>query len=1160
MSKFKQFFVTHGRPILRALFVSVAALDRYSRYQSLLRRPIFPALLAAVVFSITGSAQTETGQIIGKVTDPQGAVIPGASVTVKSVDTGAARTADTNREGNYIVTNLQPGIYEVQVQAGGFATKTERVNVTVGSQVPLTTQLSVGPVTLGSIAVVAGGIVDVNTRNQEMSDVISTTQIRELPTLTRNPYDLVGLSGNVTPAGVSPAGSSVGFSNTRGVGHSINGQRASGTGILLDGGDNVDYFSSEVGQAVPLDSVQEFRVITSDFSAEYGRATGGIINVATKAGSNEFHGSAYEFYRGAALASNTFENNANSVPKGNFVRNQFGFSAGGPALKDKLFFFANPEWLRLRNTQEEINLVPTPEFLARTAPATQSFFNAFPLQTQINGPIFNVGDVTRELSLPDGTAFTSLPASLPAFGQVRYNLPSDIDGEIVPSATPQNSYNIVGRMDWNMNPRMQLYGRYAIASQDFFPGTGSFSPYQGFNTGENVFNQNMLLNLTYTFSPTLVSQSKFVFNRLNDSQPLGEQPLTPVLYMRTIPMSIGGFNIALPGYLPLTPGFSIPFGGPQNLYQFYQDFNYTRSNHTFRFGGSYIHIQDNRTFGAFENAVQTLGTNDSQALDNMVNGLTSSFQTAVNPQGKFPGETITLPVGQPNFSRSNRYNEFALYGNDTWRIKPRLSLNLGLRYDYFGVQHNKDPQLDSNFYYGPGATIQEQINRGQVLIAPDSPVGGLWEKDKNNFAPRLGIAWDIFGNGKTSLRGGYGISYERNFGNVTFNVLQNPPAYAVVSITAGATPGFPAGSLPVTTNNLGPLQTTGTEVLLPPASLRQVAQNIGTAYAHFWSASLQHEVMPDMVASINYTGSAGRNLYSIENTNQPGSGAVYLGDSDPTSRLNNQYTGINTRGKTGKSNYNAMVLELASNQLSNLGLQFTSRYTYSHSLDNLSTTFSESANNFNLGLLDPFNPTLDYGSSDFDVRHRFANSFNWEVPSKWFNNNKVLKQVLGGWQLTGILVFQTGTPFTVFDCTNQGTTENACPRLVPTAPLAFSQPNTPPSDPNIPNRFVFINLADQTPGTYINPITGNSDFGPYPSNMTSRNAFRGPGYWNIDTGIYKNFRIKERYDLQFRSEFYNFFNNSNLFIRGEEAEINTGFVPAFRSGRRAIQLAMKFIF
>ncbi|HKX27816.1 MAG TPA: carboxypeptidase regulatory-like domain-containing protein, partial [Blastocatellia bacterium] len=303
-------------------------------------RLIPPALLASAIFSVVALAQTETGQIIGKVTDQSGAVIAGATVTIKSTTTGAERTLTVNSEGIYTVPNLQPGLYDVQVRAHGFTPRSQQVNVTVGSQVSFTTELSVGPVTGGTVEVIAAGGVEVNTRNQDLSSVITTQQLRELPTITRNPYDLVTLAGNVTPAGVSPAGTSTGFSNTRGVGYSINGQRASGTSILLDGGDNIDYFTSAAGQSVPLDSVQEFRVVTSNFLPEYGRATGGVINVATKSGSNEYHGSAYEFYRGAALAANSFENNANGLPKGNFVRNQFGFSAGGPVLKDRLLFFA----------------------------------------------------------------------------------------------------------------------------------------------------------------------------------------------------------------------------------------------------------------------------------------------------------------------------------------------------------------------------------------------------------------------------------------------------------------------------------------------------------------------------------------------------------------------------------------------------------------------------------------------------------------------------------------------------------------------------------------------------------------------------------------------------------------------------------------------------
>jgi hypothetical protein len=1116
-------------------------------------------LLAAASFSITVLAQTETGQMVGRVIDPQGGVIRGGSVTVKSLKTGVERTVTTNQEGVYIVSNLQPGLYNVEIQAQGFAAKTQQVNVTVGSQVSFTTQLSLGAVVGGEVTIIAGGGVVVNTRHQELSDVVSANQVHELPTLTRNPYDLVSLSGNVSPAGVSAAGSSVGVSNTRGVGYSINGQRASGTGILLDGGDNVDYFTSGVGQSVPLDSVQEFRVVTSNFSAEYGRASGGIINVATKSGSNEFHGSAYEFYRGAALASNSFENNANSLPKGNFVRNQFGFSGGGPIIKDKLLFFSNVEWLRLRSTVEQINLVPTPQLLAFSAPATRNFFNAFPLATQINGPVLTVGDVANELNLPAGTTFTSLPSLLPAFGQVRYRVPSDIQGDIAPSATPQNSYSLVARADWNLSPKAQLYFRYALENQDFFLGTNSSSPYQGFNTGSDAFNQNYLINLTYTSNPNLVSQTKFVYNRINGAQPLGEQPASPSLYLRPTPTRISGFLVAMPGYLPFNPGSAIPFGGPQNLFQFYEDLNSTRGNHQFRVGGSYIHIQDNRTFGAFQNAVETLGGNNTQALDNFVNGLLSNFQAAIDPQGKFPGQTIDFPVGSPNFSRSNRYHEFALYFNDSWLLRQRISMNLGLRYDYFGVQHNKNEQLDSNFYFGAGVTPQERIRQGNVLVAPDSLVGGLWEPDKNNFSPRVGAAWDISGDGKTSLRGGYGIGYERNFGNVTFNVIQNPPNYAVVSLTAGATPGFPVGSLPITPLNGGPLVNPLAGVTLPPTSLRHVQQDIRTAYAHFWSTSLQREINPSTVVALNYTGSSGRNLYTLENTNRPGSGAVYFGGLIPSSRLNNQYTGINTRGDKGTSNYNALVLDLTSSRLSEWGVQYTVRYTYGHALDNLSTTFSEGANNFNVGLLDPLNPRLDYGSADYDVRHRFSTSFTWDVPFKWFDSGWK-KRLFGGWQVTGIYVAQTGTPFSVFDCTNATTAESACPRLIPTAPFDFTQSQDLVSDSIIPNRFSFISLANQTPGIYVNPITGNSDFGPYPVNMTSRNAFRGPGYWNFDGGLYKNFQIGERIKAQFRSEFYNLFNNSNLFVRSDEAEINTGFVPAFRSGRRNIQLALKLLF
>src|SRR5262249_18830623 len=316
-------------------------------------------------------------------------------------------------------------------------------------------------------------------------------QITELPTLTRNPYDFVSLSGNV---GSDPGGSTGG----RGVGFSINGQRASSTNILLDGGENVDYFGAGVGQSVPLDSIQEFRIVTSDFTAEYGRASGGVVNLATKSGTNSFHGTLFEFNRVSALAANDFVNNANGIDKGVFTRNQFGYSVGGRIIKDKLFFFSSTEWTRVRSTGDAITLVPTPQLLAASASATQTFFNAFHLKTPINGTIFTAAQV-------GGIAGVS--PSLPAFGQVRFPIPQDLGG-----GAPQNTYSTNNRVDWNISDKTQLYGKYALTSQTFLKGTNNFSPWVGFDTGATNFDQNYLVNLTHTFSSKLISQSKLVYN------------------------------------------------------------------------------------------------------------------------------------------------------------------------------------------------------------------------------------------------------------------------------------------------------------------------------------------------------------------------------------------------------------------------------------------------------------------------------------------------------------------------------------------------------------------------------------------------------------------------------------------------------------------------
>jgi outer membrane receptor protein involved in Fe transport len=1100
-------------------------------------------------------AQAETGSISGTVTDPNGAVVSAANITVKSVDTGSERRTVTTDAGTYIVTNLQPGIYDVKIEAQGFAARTQRAQVTVGAKLSLDFDLS-AQASSEEVTVVAGESgVAVNKESQQLSSVVSERQIVELPTLTRNPYALVQLAGNVSPGDEGDPTGAAG----RGAGFSINGQRSASTNILLDGVDNNDQFTATVGQSVPLDSVQEFQVITGNFSAEFGRASGGIVNVATKSGSNNFHGTLYEFNRVSALAATGFNDNANGVEKGVFTRNQFGYSVGGPIIKDKVLFFNSTEWIRVRSTTSFISLVPTPQLLSNTSSATQNFFNAFSLDTPINGRIITRGEIP---GLNAAGPFAALPANLPAFGEVISSVPANAGGGL-----PQNDVQTIGRVDWNISDKSQLYGRYALQDQTLFEGTNAFSPYAGFNTGVTNFNNNFLLSLTHTFNPKWVSQSKVAFNRLNNKQPLGEAPPGPTLYLRAAATSINGLPVALPGYLPFSPGLAIPAGGPQNLLQFNEDLNYSRGQHTFRFGGQYVYIQSNRTFGAFQNSVETLGTNIGNALDNLVRGQLLQFQGAVDPQGKFPGDTITLPVSPPNFSRSFRYHEWATYFNDAWKVTPRVTLNLGLRYEYYGVQHNSNPNLDSNFYLGEGANLFEQIQNGRVFVAPESPVGGLWKPDRNNFAPRVGFAWDVFGDGNTSLRGGYGIAYERNFGNVTFNVIQNPPNYAVVSIVAGTD----VPSIPITLDNSGPLAGTGTKVL-PRTSLRAVNQNIANAYAHFWSAALERKLFKG-VASVEYSGSKGVDLYDLTDPNRAGAGNLYLGipcdPSDPATcgaRLNTQYSNLNTRGNLGFSNYNGLTVGYETPFIRNWGLQLTAHYTWSHTIDNLSSTFSDSANNNNLGLLDPFNPELDKGDADFDIRHRFITSFVWQIPYR-ANQEGWLGKALGGWSINGIYSAHTGSPFTIFDCTN--TVFNpVCMRAQQTGQQRTNGSDDLAPDPATPGQFQYLPITGLTPGLFINPVTGNSEFGPFPANMTGRNAFRGPGFWNLDAGIYKNFRISESKSVQLRGEFFNIFNHSNLYLVGTQTDISgADFIPAARGlradgtqDRRNVQLALKFIF
>jgi outer membrane receptor protein involved in Fe transport len=1095
----------------------------------------------ALALAVAAVAQTQTGQIAGTVRDPTGAVIAGAKITLKSTNTGATRESTTNAEGIYAVPSLRSDTYEVTVEAPGFTKFVQQVQVAVGSTNDVSPTLAVGTAATSVEVSEATELVQVNTVTQTLSQVVTSQQLNDLPTSpTRDAYALVATSGNVAEDTVGG----------RGTGFSINGMRSASTSVLLDGAENVDAFTAGVGQTVPLDSIQEFSVLTNNFSAEFGRASGGVVNVATKSGSNVFHGSAYEYNRVSAASSNTFYNNANDIAKGIFTRNNFGFSVGGPVKKNKLFFFANTEWVRVRSASPESFAIIDPGSYSLMAASSQAFFK------QYGG--FSPGLQTINKLPCAGSAVLTCDI-------VNLSVPTDAGGGL-----PQNTWMQVARVDYYLSDKTSMSGRYAGYNENDFSGTVNSSPYAGYSTGQTSFDQNIIYTANHIFSPALDDTLKVVYNRLNGPvQPLGAAPVGPTLYTDSGTGTVAGQPLVYPGYSEESPGGSLPFGGPQNLYQVYNDLAWNKGRHEFKFGGQFIQIRDNRTFGAYENAVEQLGTNQSTGLANLVAGNIYEFEGAVYPQGEYPCPknlqgvvqvsaacTLKLPVGEPSFERNYRYNDMALYGQDSWRVSRQFTVNLGLRWEYYGVQHNANPALDSNFVLGSGNDAFDQFRSGTVQLAQNG--GVFWKPDYKNFAPRVGFAWDVFGNGSTSVRGGYSIGYERNFGNVTFNAIQNPPNYAVLSLISNIDLPY---TMPVYTNNAGPLQGTGSKAL-PAVSQRAINQNMATAYAETWDLAIDRKISRNSLFSAAYSGSHGVHLYDISNVNLPGMGSDYLGDANGANRLNLQYGSMNYRSDNGFSFYDALNLKYAATNLWGKGLSATVNYTWAHSMDNLSSTFTDAygtSGYYTLGYLDAFNPRLNFGNSDFDTRHRLVLSGIWEVPWLRTASNKFVRGVIGGWGIGSILNIRTGLPFSIYDCNNFNGQD--CPLYVPNTTLPRTgNPVTSADGPDIFNYITLPNakgtISNQgdslglpnCKGLYHTGCTYTTDGRAYPD----RNQFTAPGFWKLDMNLQKNFALSEKFKLQIRAELYNVLNHTNQYINFLNLDVSSMISPYVQTDKGGI--------
>jgi Carboxypeptidase regulatory-like domain len=1141
-----------------------------------MRKLAYKAALLSLCLGICAVAQTQFGVVTGRVSDINGALISRAKVTLTNTATNVKQETETTPDGLFILANVGAGNYEIAVENQGFRKTVQKITVEVAQRLNLDFLMQVGAVK--DVVTPSEETALINTTTGAVSRAVTEKEIIQLPLITRNPYDLVGLAPGAINTGVVTG-------DTRGLGLAIAGQRTSSINFMLDGGANNDTFNATVGQTVPLDAVQEFRVQTNNTTAEFGRNAIGV-NAITKSGTNGIHGSAYEFYRGAALSAAPFDDNANGLLKSNFVRNQFGGSVGGPVIKDKTFYFSSVEGLRTRSSSTRPFFVPTQDFLNASSTNTRNFIQAFGGLPQANDPnnFITARQIVEFIEGRGLGAYGANPLRNAITGDVipadtrlfqRANLRAPIDAG---AGNAQNAWLFSGRIDHSLDDKTSLMGRYSFQNNDIFSGTNSLSPYQGFNTGQINRNQNVNLAVTRSLTPRLYLESGVAYNRFLNLQPIGAAPATTPCWQYALFNRLPTGPIVFPGYAPDACGSAaLPSSGAQNVYQTYGNVTLSWRRHTIKAGGQYLHLRDNRTFGA--NQTASFLTNTMQGI---LNGGVDAVSVAIDPNGKSPGDIYDTvadgPFRSPSFTRHFRYNEFALYGEDSFKVRPRLTLTAGLRWEYFGVPHSPDNErlLDSNLFFAdiPGLTSFQQ-----VTIAQFQQTDQFYRPDYKNFAPRVGFAWDIFGNGRTVFRGGYGLFYDRNFGNAVFNVIQNPPNYAVLQLQAPP-------ALPVMPNQFDTLGATGRSLTLT-GSARMLDNNLRTAYSAQFNATLERDLGKGVTGSLSYLGANGIRLYSLNNLNQIGSCLLAQRDDptfpcspsagDNTSRLNQTgLTNINRRSNEGLSRYNGVTAELRAQRVGVSGLSVTGAYTWSHSIDNSSSFFADSplegfAKFF--GFRDPYNPALDRANSTNDIRQRATLSGIWELPlGKGLNG--VRAQALQGWSMTGIVQAQTGGAFTIYDgaiSSCNSSQANFCfPVLIGAIPQRGGA-----ADPTLPNTFnlytglpkAFSTLNDFCAGS---PTCTASVANLQPQLLSPRNLFRTPGYFTFDFGLHKDVKLpREGMNLQFRSEFFNFFNHSNLFVNpgtnlftGADAPVtaNKGVLPSGGKERRNIQLGLRLTF
>jgi Carboxypeptidase regulatory-like domain/TonB dependent receptor/TonB-dependent Receptor Plug Domain len=1139
---------------------------------------LFLVVLLAIVFALVLQesvyGQVTGATLSGTVRDQSGGVLPAANISIKNVATGVTRAVKTDTAGFYSAPNLLPGNYDITAAAPGFASEVQNgVTLTVGAEQVLNFALQVGQVT--QTIEVAAEAPTVQLASSAISAVVNATTVRELPLNGRSWTDLAALQPGVSGVNAIQTDFTAGGDRgNRGFGNQISvaGDRPEQNNYRLDGVSIVDFNNaapgSVLGGDLGVDAVQEFSVLTSNVSAEYGRTSGGVINAVTRSGTNQFHGDAYEFLRNDAFDAPNFFENAGGIKKASFRQNQFGVSAGAPIRKDKLFVFGDYEGIRY--SKGIPNAITVPSNNARIGIFNFSDPSQFPSSCTPTA-VPNQCKLTVDPSAQKYLPFWPVSANTnPDGNTAAYTFSAQ-------RIVTENFFTI--RVDDKLSQKDNLAGTYLY---DFTP----YSSPDGLNAvlvNSNTHRQIVSLEETHTFGSAVVNTARAGFSRLFELNDKGATAINPLANDPSL-AAIPGQNAAHVLVGSLIDQFTGGVNGNTyttygwNSFQGYDDAFWTHGTHSMRFGGEVERMQLNR-----------LGYTDPSGVFQF--STLSDFLT--NSPQRFTGENHASVREQ-----GLRQTIFGLYAQDDWRFRPNLTVNLGLRWEMATVVTDNRGGIINLINLTDPAPLCGTFITG---CAPGGPLFGNFTR--RNFEPRVGFAWDPFHNGKTAVRGSFGV----------FDIL--PMAYQYIASNTKQFPFVQSGSAKP---GAGSFYTGAYSKLTPrTAGSSSIEQYPHRSYVMQWNFNIQRELARNLTVMAGYVGSRGVHepfrsddadivlpkmssagwLFPQVVSDGNGGSLQCIGSTatiscpdntgNPPPRINEGFGSIALLRYEGNSFYNA--LEVAVQKAMSHGVQFQTSFTWGKSIDTGSATGHGDQFSNSISSLPAYDLRALRARSDFDIKRSLVVSLTWQVPSPKSLSGPAA-WITNGWELGGIYKVSDGIPYPVTwggnggdpqgllnsddwafpnrlntpgcaTLTNPGNPNNYVKTqcfTVPTAPdIAFWNANCDPIPPN-------GNGTSTAPSLQCFNLRGNS----------GRNIITGPGLMNLDFSVFKNNaikRISESFNVQFRAEFFNVLNRANftmppislfrsdIFDGTGTPSPTAGVLTSTANPGREIQFALKFV-